>query len=64
MLFQIFNSCAFFTSNVIMFFSLGCKLTNESGHWFAASALLLNNDQLAQGPSGFWKNNTTTIKPE
>ncbi|GAU35972.1 hypothetical protein TSUD_207760 [Trifolium subterraneum] len=38
--------------------------THESGHWFAGSALLLNNDKLAQGPSGFWKNNTTTIMPE
>jgi len=36
-----------------MFLSLcGCELTRESWHWFAASTLLLSNDQLVYGPNG------------
>ncbi|TKY54902.1 hypothetical protein E2542_SST19316 [Spatholobus suberectus] len=37
----------------------GCKLTHESCHCFVASASMLSNDQLAQGPNGSWKNMDT-----
>lgn len=38
------------------------SLTQESCHCFVASASMLSNDQLAQGPNGSWKN-MATIKP-